>query len=291
MSESIIKDKRYSYLLNQEGYFIYTHDNNSFQSEVLEIFKKYSPKPNFSNFHTTHFSENVQYKKDVFNLSKRVYEESFRKLFHNYEVLFANLMVKFPGDDGMMPVHADWTYVDESKHTAISIWIPMLDTANRNDALGVIPSSHELFDIHRGPNIISPTRMYNKKIMDRHGKSLYINQSQAVIYDLKLLHYSKPNLSKGVRVAINITIIPKNAEPIHYNKFNNQVHEYRNLDSNFFLGYHAQQIPSSVQPAKIFKTPKQVSKKDLLKRYDICDSSGLNFLQKINSYLYEKYFS
>ncbi|MCO5233307.1 MAG: phytanoyl-CoA dioxygenase family protein [Chitinophagales bacterium] len=51
-------------------------------------------------------------------------------------------MIKTPGDNHVLLVHADWVYLDEQKHTCISLWIPAIDINEKNGTFGVIPQSH-----------------------------------------------------------------------------------------------------------------------------------------------------
>ncbi len=255
--------------LNENGYVVYTHHNESIAQRVKDIFGKYSPAPNFNNFHTTHFSTNTEYKREVLQLAHAVYTESLEKLFSDYEVLFANLMVKYPGEDSIVPTHADWAYIDETKQSAVSVWIPAIDTQNRNDAFGVIPKSHQLYDTHRGPNIVSPYRPYDKEIMEQYGNSLQINPMQAVIYDLRLLHYSKPNLSDNIRMAINIVLIPKGVEVVHHNQTEDKIYMLKGLNKDFFLNYHAHQIPENHQPYAVLDRAKQVTDSEIKELYKV----------------------
>lgn len=274
--KKIFSDTNLNSKINEDGYVVFNHNNSTIANRVNSIFKKYLPEANFNHFHTTHFSENIQYKKDVLNLAHTVFKESFEKEFADYQVIFANLMVKYSGGNGVVPTHADWTYIDETHQSAISIWIPITDTKNRNDALGVIPSSHHQYDRHRGPNIVSPYRIYDSYIMENYGQTLSISPLQAVIYDLRLLHFSRENNSGDTRIAINIVLVPKDMEVIHYNQVGDFVYLFKNLDSDFFLNYHAHQIPSQAIPSEIIHDPNLLADDDIRATYKINEPSFMD---------------
>lgn len=271
---------------DNNGFFVHNHNDETISERINELYLKYLPSYKENNFHTTHFSSNKKYKEDILELSKDIYQKSFSHLFNNYKVIFSNLMIKYPGAEGMLPVHADWAYVEESEHTAVSLWIPLIDTNENNGILGYIPRSHLIYDHHRGPNIISPYRKYDQILLDNHSKTAPITHLQAFIYNLKLLHFSKPNLSNLPRIAINITLAPKDASLIHYTKIDGKIHKYENLDSDFFLNYNAHQIPNDLQPTHIYESASCLEDETIKKHYNIVDEEiHLSLLDRILDFI------
>ena len=287
--QKILTDEKLNQLMDTEGYLVLKLKQPNLSASICQVFEKYKSDCHFSSgFHSTHFSNNVQYKKEVFNLALKIFDENFKALFNGYKVLFSNLMVKLPSTSNIVPVHADWVYLDEKRHTAISLWIPVVNTSNRNDVLGVIPKSHLIYDEFRGPNIISPLRKYDEIIMNHYGKSLPISPSEAIVYNLKLQHYSRPNTSNDTRIAINITIIPQDAEVIHYFQSNQVINKYRHLDETFFFNYHNHHIPEGRMPDEIFQKAIQMSESEIIEFYKLDhlhDKKENSLLDKLKHYL------
>lgn len=110
-----------------------------------------NPNPFQAGFHTTHFATDKAFKKKVHDNITAVLEPAVRPFLPNYAAAFGNFMVKEPGGNNPMPLHADWTYVDESQATSLAIWLPLVDTNPENGQLGVIPFSQHLSHDIRGP--------------------------------------------------------------------------------------------------------------------------------------------
>lgn len=250
MREVFISEKLNSQLF-QDGYIIIDQTQDNICKEISHIFSQYHSEHTRKGFSTTHFSSDRKYKEEVLAVSKEIFDCYFSHLFNSYEVIFSNLMVKTPDSEAILPVHADWTYIDEKQGPALSIWIPIQDITEENGAFGVIPGSHHLYVEKRGPEIVSPYRVFDYILKEKKGVLLPIRKSQAIIYDLRLLHFSLPNLSENTRVAINITIVPKGSELVHYTMKEDKIYKYEHLDEEFFLNYHAHQIPEGIMPDEI----------------------------------------
>lgn len=269
MESKIFKDNTFNKDFNQNGYIIFDHHQADISDRLTQVFSKYTAENTSSGFNTTHFSNNLSYKKEVLQLAKDIFKESFSELFLQHEVFFANLMIKPPQSNDLLPVHADWAYIDESQNSVISLWIPAVDITDDNGALGVIPSSSHLYEKVRGPEIVSSYRKFDKTLKEEKGVLLPISKKQAVIYDLKLLHYSLPNFTNTPRIAINITLKPKNADLIHYSKQGDVIHKYNDLNEEFFLNYHAHQVPEEKVPCKIIPITPQISDDQIIEFYQL----------------------
>jgi hypothetical protein len=269
MKRDVFKNEILNDDFNKNGYVIINHLENSIPERLQNIYEKHSIESVNSGFNTTHFSQNRKYKEEVLALAKDIFDKNIAELFNQYEVFFSNLMIKKANSNEVLPVHADWTYTDERKYTTISIWIPAINTTLDNGTLGIIPFSHNLYEEIRGPEIVSSYRKFDKILKEEKGVLLPISNHQAIIYDLRLLHFSLPNQSDDTRIAINITIKPKSAELIHYSGQGVEIFKFNQLDQNFFLKYNAHQIPEGTKPIEIIATVSQIQDQKIIDFYEL----------------------
>lgn len=270
--------------IEENGYVIHTHNQFLITQKVNSLYDRYYSEHHQHPFTTSHFSFNKKYKEELFNLSQEIFEQYFAPLFNNYRLLFSNLMIKHPHTEGHLPMHADWSYVDEEKFRAISIWLPTIDTNEKNGILGVIPQSHLLAEEMRGPEIISTYRKFDSLIQKNNGALLPITCHQALIYDLRLQHFSLPNYTDETRVAINIVIVPKEAQIHHFIRKEDKIYCYGNLDSDFYLDYNAHQIPERYQPSEIRPIEHNITDRDILSFYHLQpEKDKMNFWSRFKS--------
>jgi len=200
-----------------------------------------------TGFHTTHFSTDRELKRTVHEGVCAILLPLLAPVLNEYTPVFGNFMVKEAVGDSPVPMHADWAYVDEHEHISVSVWIPLIDTDERNGCLAVIPGSHRLSHHIRGPRIPQWDVPCNFELIDALGRPLPMRAGEAVIYDHRLLHYSDPNASGEVRPAVNLSLVPKGVPMFHYAipEGETEVHAFAVGHPEFFVEYDNFQMPDS----------------------------------------------
>lgn len=213
-------------------------------NQLLSLFEKHKERF-FDSFHTSHFSSDVAYKQDTHDVIAEVVFAKAQPYLNNFMPLFGNFMIKNPNPEQAMDLHADWTYVDETKYTSVAIWIPLVDVNEENGCLGIIEGSHKVTNNIRGPLIRQSARERDPIWEKKYGTLLGMKAGDAIIYNHKLLHYSHPNKSSKVRPAINLSLVPQKASCIHYciPDGTEEIRVYRVPDTSFYIHYTHFQTP------------------------------------------------
>lgn len=200
----------------------------------------------------TFIDKNVSYKEEVFDMITKAFKSNYEKYLLTYKPIIANYIHK-KTDGGEVPLHQNWAFVDEQKCASVSIWCPLVDSNKENGTLEVVPGSHKRFGEVRGPMIRSEILDINKEIIDNLMEPITIKAGHAVILDDSIVHYSSPNLTKGLRLAIQLILIPKEEPSIHYHmdlaKDRNKV-EVLEVDKQFYMHFNPWKKP----PEDILKT-------------------------------------
>lgn len=250
--ERVFNDNLLQKQFERNGYVFVEQllDNNSL-SELRTLFEKY--KARFEGpFHTSHFSSDIDYKREVHNTISKIVFEKAAPLLNNFVPLFGNFMIKNPDANVAMDLHADWTYVDETEHTSVAIWIPLIDVSKENGCFGLVEGSHKVTNLIRGPLIRQSTRDRDHIWEKKYGKLLPMKAGGAIIYSHRLLHYSHPNKTDKVRPALNLSLVPANAKVVHYcmPERTDEIRMYDVPNSDFYINYTHFQIPQTGLPVK-----------------------------------------
>lgn len=250
--DSFLKNKAAEKKLQSEGFVVIDFLLENMKSEISNLLAHHLPL-DFDAFHTTHFSENAAYKKKVHQAILEFCQASV--LLHvaeNFYPVFANFMLKKGAGNNPMPLHADWTYVDETQHQSYAIWIPLTDVSALNGHLCVIPYSQHISHAIRGPGMLQWEFPANEILIQKAGCCLDLKVGQAVVYNHRLLHYSPPNSSNQLRAAINISFVPKMVSLLHYCVPENtdSIHLFDASVSDFYFHYNNFQMP---EKAKLIK--------------------------------------
>ena len=277
MVKPILSDPQKNKSLIEFGYVVV--NNFLTDGEITKLLNFYQKSPVRTNqtFHTTHFSKDVSYKNEVNECIILNVERSIEEHFIDYNAVFANFMIKEAGGNNPMPLHADWTYVDEDSSSSYAIWIPLVDTNINNGCIGVIPYSQHLSHNVRGPRILQWEHPANDILIGGMGRLLPMKKGQALIYNHRTLHYSPPNNSGRVRPAINISLVPEGEQIVHYTipEEKNEILKFLVDDPLFFLDYDNFQMPKHGKIIAKIPTPIPVFNDSVPSFIEQCNRKGI----------------
>lgn len=81
----------------------------------------------------------------------------------------------------------------------------------------------------------------NEEIIEKYMKPIETKAGDAVILDDSLVHYSSPNRTSGLRLAIQLILIPDDAPSIHYHmdpRNNPELVRVLEVDHEFYMQFN-----------------------------------------------------
>jgi hypothetical protein len=222
-----------------------------FENEIAKLKEIYSKHENNSNiynkeFYTSIWSSDELYKKEVDSNLKFELEPILGRVLNDFRSIFANFMVKKPGDNSQLPPHQDWSFVDESEFYSITVWFPLIDVDKENGALEVLPKSHKLNNLIRARFLDSPFNHECDFIKANLMESVPMKAGEVLFVNSRTIHSSPPNLSNKDRIAVSIVVAPTNSTLKHYvlNKEKDAIIEM-NVTPDFFTKYSCFDYPDT----------------------------------------------
>jgi ectoine hydroxylase-related dioxygenase (phytanoyl-CoA dioxygenase family) len=201
-----------------------------------ELYKNIQPE-SFPGFSSTIFNPDIALKQDTSRRITDILQPFINHHIEHYRSLGCSFLCKTPGQDSVMPVHNDWTIVEEPEYFSATIWMPLTDTNQDNGALWVLPGSHRFSDALRGPSMPYVFKGLDDMLLPQM-EPLYIKAGQAVIFNHALLHASPPNLSPSERIVVTFGFVPKDAKLIFNHLNENGKVEVYHVNDDFFLTYN-----------------------------------------------------
>ena len=139
-----------------------------------------------------------------------------KRHFDRYRPVMGVFTAKTPGQNSEMPIHQDWSLVDESRYRSLSVWLALSDVNRSNGNLQIAIKSHLYAAAPRGMNIPVPFLELSGELQSKYMTDIPLSKGDAIIFDHRVLHCSPVNTSDTIRLAAVMAMIPDEADLIHY---------------------------------------------------------------------------
>jgi hypothetical protein len=216
MVPDIFKDEQVQQQYNSQGYVVLDFFSPEEIKHLEDLFHELHPNVTEGRFISDSYSNDLAYKKRASERITEVFLKHFERHLQNYTPFGSSFLYKTPGSGSELAMHQDWTIVDETRYQALNIWVPLCDVNEQNGALYVVPGSH----LHILP-LRAPTLPFffsgNEKMVLKYTVPMKVKAGQSVVLNQRLIHYSPPNLSNKIRIAITSGVKTKDAQMVfHY---------------------------------------------------------------------------
>ena len=235
MSVSVFNDKKLQEQFDKDGYIVIPFLSSEEVSRLKILYDEVSPQIPAS-FHSTSFSTDDALKQKINNDVENIYSSKAETLFYDIKKLGSSFLTKPTGITGTMPVHQDWTVVDEEKYYSVTAWVPLQDVNENNGAIKVLPGSHRFSKTLRSPNI--PNEFDGlSEVISKQMKTLNMKAGEAFIFNHALLHASWLNQSSSPRIAVTYGLMPSEAKLYLYLKNEKGKLEKYSMPDDMFSKY------------------------------------------------------
>lgn len=237
----IFKNPDHQATFEKQGFVVIPSFLNSEEVQHMDkLFDELHPELAESGFFAGVYSSDLDYKKKVSEEVKVVYKRTYENTFINYTAFGGAFLHKISSPNSDLFVHQDWTVVEEEKHVALNIWVPLCDITADNGPLMVLPGSqYDAFNVLRAPTMRFFFDSDSNAVINQL-EPLIVKAGDAVVLNQSLVHYSPPNVSGKIRKAITAGIKTKDAQMIfHYkdkDSKDDSIEKFE-MDDDFFIRF------------------------------------------------------
>jgi len=197
------------------------------------------------------FDKDARKRKELDHTVKRIFRDKIDQFMINYRILLCNFMAKEPGGNGEIQVHQDFTFVDEDRFVGFNLWVPLRDTDLNNGCFYMLPASNKLLRSYRAASIPDTLTLYNDRLK-RYMIPKPLQAGHGITFDHKLFHYSPDNHSEQWRPAVQLVLVPGEAQEItlHYDRATDPDHlNVYKVDADYLTGGNLWQPPAGLEPS------------------------------------------
>ena len=214
MLKPIFKDPELQSNFEQDGFVKISLLQPADIAALRALYAEFHPET-ISGFHSSTYSEDYQFKLEISKKTSSIINARLKEHLQDYRTIGASFLAKSTGSHSEMPMHQDWTIVDEDRFVAINVWTPLVDCSEENGTLEVITGSHRYLKVKRMPTLEfvlegkqQDLKPFLTPIPTKAGEAIFINQA--------LIHYSKPSTKRELRIAITTGVVSQEADLVLY---------------------------------------------------------------------------
>jgi hypothetical protein len=217
-----------------------------------------------TNFRLSAFNNDSAFKSRLYDAVHALLARQLEELLPGYVPLVINVFEKHPqsGYDPV-PIHQNPSFVPEPEHKSVSLWIPLQDVSRENGTVGVLKGSHNRFNLMRAGNMPHEEvfELVERQLEERYFEPLDLRKGEAIALDDSIVHWSYPNVSDGVRTAVQLIMVPRAAPHIYYyydDSGDRPMMDLYEVDKNFFFLFNCKARPEGLK--KIGRVPYEYRK-------------------------------
>lgn len=238
MVKAIFKDNTLQQQFETDGFLKITLLSAENIIALKDLFNLYFPNPS-ADFFSSSYENDYPRKKEISDAIGKILLPQLEKIFIDYTWFGSAFLSKGNGPRSEMPMHQDWTIVDETKFIALNIWTPLQNTTEENGTLEVIKGSHKWHNTLRAPTLPFYFDGYQTHLKNKL-TAIPTLATEAVVLNQAIIHYSKANKTTDTRIAITTGIKSKDASMIfHYwnKEVPNEIEQFKQED-DFLLQFN-----------------------------------------------------
>ena len=204
--------------LDEEGVVAIPFLNEAELAELQSFYREMHPTGELpqmrDGIHMTIWCSDLEYKVKIRERLKEILKPALERTYKDYRIVSPVFIVKRQGSDTTFPIHQDWNVVDESKHRAFNMWIPLHDVDENNGALWIVKGSHRLPNKVRAAGYLFPNLYGLEDHLKPRMEAMALKAGMALVFYHRVIHGSPPNQNKEPRAVVSTSVLPEDV-PLH----------------------------------------------------------------------------
>lgn len=168
-------------------------------------------------FHSTILSRDLAHRSQVHYQLQALLQPLLSSYLSSYRPILCTFSTKSAqSPSSEVPIHQDWSFVDESKFTSVGFWCPLTDVDLDNGCLQIVKGSHRSATLLRAACTPFLYPQLIPLLQTQYLTPMPMKAGQAIFFDNRLFHCSPTNRSRFDRVAATAVLIPADSQLMYY---------------------------------------------------------------------------
>lgn len=155
-------------------------------------------------------------------------------IFLPCKIYGGTFMVKSHLDSEMLPLHQDWSVVEEDRYATLFVWCSLVDVSPRNGGIFALPGSHRWFGSLRSGSYPSNRHILPERL-HRNVRDVPLLAGEAILYSDALFHGSHANNGDADRIVVTARVTEEAAPLVYFQKFSDTEVDVYDASAEFYL--------------------------------------------------------
>jgi ectoine hydroxylase-related dioxygenase (phytanoyl-CoA dioxygenase family) len=218
----ILKDSKLEAEINHLGFSVIPLLNERKVDEIQQFFNEIfgTDRSQYPSSYSSVSSANAAQRKQILAFLKQKINDELAVHFNDFRIGISLLYSRKPDNNFFLDWHSDPSIIlNEALEPCYGIWCPLVDIDESSGGFLVVPGSHRLSNKINGSfQTWGWGFEKERRVLDNFGVGFRLRAGEALIFDTRMPHGSKPNFSDKHRDNFVIRVLPKNLTMInmHY---------------------------------------------------------------------------
>ncbi len=248
MSAEVFFDKELQKTFDREGVISIPFLNEAEIQSLLSFYQETSGNLTDLKFHSTMFINNPSYRKRTDEHLRNLLMPKINETLKDFRLLFANFITKESSKETAVGIHQDWNFTSPEL-VSLNIWIPLVDINEKTGYFYALKGSHHVFKNIRYTPYENNFYAELENYIHDNSSPFSVKAGSAVIYNGAVVHFSDPNISGSLRIAVGCALIPQSATNLHYYRRSpaKKNLEVYSVNEEFYQGFNFFEAPNGVK--------------------------------------------
>ncbi len=203
-------------------------------------------------------SDDVAWRRRVSAAARAAAAPALPAHLRGYRDVVGVLMAKRGGVfGGNLPLHQDWSFVDEASHCSLNLWVPLRDVGPDSGCIWAVPGSHRLPWHLRTPRGPCPVAAFREALAPLQ-RPIPMRAGQGLLHAHSLVHASLPSFEPPDRPAVAFVFVPELAPLLHFHwqpGWPEDRYTRHEVDPAFFTDHRLGEAPAPRWPGREVRHP------------------------------------
>lgn len=230
----MFKNQSHQQQFDEKGYVILPLFQPEQVQHLLDLYYETIPQDQVSGLYESSRNNTAEVNHRINQALFHAFETACAPVFKPCQLYGGTFMVKSRLNSEVLPLHQDWSVVEEEQFDTLFIWCPLIDVGAHNGGLFVLEGSHRYFQTLRSGSYPSNRYVLPPALHD-YVRDISLKAGEAILYSDQLFHGSHANNSDGDRIVATAQVMQADARLVYFHKADDSTVDVYEGSADFYL--------------------------------------------------------